>query len=1143
MDFRILGPLEVVTNGQPLALGGSKQRAVLAVLLLHANEAVSIDRLIDALWGESAPPGAVQSVRVHVSRLRKVLEGGRRSGAGPSVLVTAPGGYELKVADGDLDLMRFERLFAEAQRALADERPERARDLLSEALGLWRGPALADLAYEPFAQAEAARLDELRVAALEDRIEADLELGRHAAVASELEPLIAQHPLRERLRRLQMLALYRCGRQAEALEAYRQARKTLVEEIGVEPGPELRELHEAILRQDPALDAPSAVSPVLTPEPREAAPPPEARRRATGWVPTLAVVAALAAAGVLLAVGLLSSDEEADATIAENSVGLIDPGSSEVRSEIDLGGSPGPSAADAESVWVANAADETVARIDAESGQVATIDVGGEPAGVATGADYAWVADATEGTVEQIDPAANRIVGSVKVGNGPSGIAVAYRAVWALAAVDGELVRIDLARGKVTDRLPVGANPTAITAGAGSLWVADEAADTVVRIEPDSGRVSESIGVGHAPSAVAFGEGAVWVANRIDGTVSRIDPSTDAVTSTVEVGDSPSALAVGEGAIWVANADDGTVSRLEPDTGQVSETIDVGGSPSGMAVASGGVWTSVLASPDSHRGGRISVAMPFAYLYCECIDPASYDLGMITMASLAYDGLTAYRRVGGAAGSTLVGNLATEVPEPEDEGLTYVFELRPDLRFSDGSEVDPGDFRSSIERMLRINARQELSAGYLYEGIVGAHRCADPSQPCDLSDGIEIDPDERTITIHLTEPDADFPARLTLPLASVVPSGTPARFVRETPIPGTGPYRIASFDRDTGRVQLVRNDEFRVWSQDARPDGFADAINFEFAKQGSDPEAQLEAVLDGEGDVMTAWGLFGGPLSPERIARLSVSHADLLHSASLPQAEWMFLNVRRPPFDEVRVRRALNYAIDRRHIVEIAGGPELAQPKCQILAPGLPGYKPYCPYTLDPSAAGTWTAPDVVKAQQLVEESGTNGTKVTVWTATEGERAPIARYFVSVLQELGYRSSLRQLPGAFEDRYFPTVADPRTGAQIGQLGWGLDYLSPANFIEPTLSCEAFVPADPANANLGQFCDPQLDAEVDAALAQTDADPASVNAAWAAIDRQLVDAAPVVPLFDRRSVTVVSERVQNVELHPFWGILLDQLWVQ
>ena len=257
MDFRVLGPLEVARNGQPLALGGSKQRIVLALLLLHANETVSPDRMIDALWGESPPSGAIQSVRVHVSRLRKVLEGDRPAGGDPSVLVTTSGGYLLRVGDDEFDLARFERLLADGRRALADGAPDHASALLEQALAEWRGDPLADLAFESFAQAEAARIEELRVVALESRIDAELQLGRHAVAEPEIERLIAQHPLRERLRYLQMLALYRAGRQAEALEAYRDARAILVDEVGVEPGSELRELHEAILRQDPALEPPA----------------------------------------------------------------------------------------------------------------------------------------------------------------------------------------------------------------------------------------------------------------------------------------------------------------------------------------------------------------------------------------------------------------------------------------------------------------------------------------------------------------------------------------------------------------------------------------------------------------------------------------------------------------------------------------------------------------------------------------------------------------------------------------------------------------------------------------------------------------------------------------------------------------------
>jgi DNA-binding SARP family transcriptional activator len=244
LEFRLLGPLEVVDRDRPLALGAGQQRALFAVLLLHANEVVSADRLIDAVWGAAPPATAAKTIQVYVSRLRKELGDGR--------LVTRAPGYALHVDRSELDLARFEQLVGEAQRS----EPGRAADALREALALWRGPALADLAYESFAQPEIARLEELRWAALEQRIDADLAAGRQADVVGELGALVAQHPLRERLRAQLMLALYRSGRQAEALNAYRQAQRELADELGLDPSDELKRLEQAILRQDPALEPP-----------------------------------------------------------------------------------------------------------------------------------------------------------------------------------------------------------------------------------------------------------------------------------------------------------------------------------------------------------------------------------------------------------------------------------------------------------------------------------------------------------------------------------------------------------------------------------------------------------------------------------------------------------------------------------------------------------------------------------------------------------------------------------------------------------------------------------------------------------------------------------------------------------------------
>ena len=252
IDFRILGPLEVRDEDRAIALGGSKQRALLALLLLNANETLSTDRLIDELWSERPPANAAKTVQMQISRLRKALAGGAGDGSA-GVVVTRERGYELRLDPERLDSHRFERLAAEGRSELACGHPQRSVAALERALSLWRGAPLAELAYEPFAQREIARLEELRVAALEQLIEAKLALGRHAEVVGQLETLVGQHPYRERPRALLMLALYRTDRQADALQAYQDARRTLVEELGIEPGERLRELETAILTQDPEL--------------------------------------------------------------------------------------------------------------------------------------------------------------------------------------------------------------------------------------------------------------------------------------------------------------------------------------------------------------------------------------------------------------------------------------------------------------------------------------------------------------------------------------------------------------------------------------------------------------------------------------------------------------------------------------------------------------------------------------------------------------------------------------------------------------------------------------------------------------------------------------------------------------------------
>ncbi|HXO09811.1 MAG TPA: BTAD domain-containing putative transcriptional regulator, partial [Solirubrobacteraceae bacterium] len=272
VEFRILGPLEAAVDGRFPRLGAPKQRALLAILVLHQGETVSVDRLIDQLWGERAPSTATKAVQGYVSNLRKVL--------GEGVILTRGRGYVLELERGRVDVDRFEAMSAEGRRALAAGDAERARDRLGEALKLWRGEPLAEFSYEQFAHDQIARLEEARLTAIEDRIDAELALGDHAAVVGELETLVRNHPLEERLQAQRMLALYRSGRQADALESYRDARRKLIDDLGIEPTPALRELERAILEQDPQLDPPPAATRRLSgsasaPAPRVTAAPPD----------------------------------------------------------------------------------------------------------------------------------------------------------------------------------------------------------------------------------------------------------------------------------------------------------------------------------------------------------------------------------------------------------------------------------------------------------------------------------------------------------------------------------------------------------------------------------------------------------------------------------------------------------------------------------------------------------------------------------------------------------------------------------------------------------------------------------------------------------------------------------------------------
>jgi len=1102
MDVRLLGPIEASLDGRPIALGPGKQRAVLAMLALECGRTVSADRLAEGLWGERAPPSAPKMVQLYVSHLRRLLDG---DGA---EILTRGRGYELRLADGAVDVLRFEQLLDEA----------RPRD----ALALWRGAALADVADEPFAAAEIRRLDELRVRAVEEAIDADLTAGLHSELIGELDALVAAHPLREKLHAQRILALYRSGRQSEALEAYADARTGLVDQIGVEPGPELRRLQEAVLAQDPALEL------AAPPEPPAPARPPPRRAALVVAVAALLLLAGVAAFGVSR---VLAPDRLP--RIDENHVGLIDPGDGRITAQYAVGREPGAMVAGAGSLWVANTQDGTVSRIDRDPNQVVTIDVRGEPTGLAFGAGSLWIANGRARSVAQVDPGSNRVVRDVVVSNSPRAVAAGFGALWVASTVDGVVRRLDLRRGTPSRPIRV-SSPAAIGAGAGAIWVASEEAGTVARLDPRSGQLIEAVDVGNGPNAVAVGEGAVWVVNRPDGTVSRIDPATNRVTSTVHVGGEPAGIAVGEDGVWVAGGSAGTVTRVDPDKPQRLTRTAIESNSAAVATADGVVWAAAGAPPGSHRGGtlRVAASFPTEPQVIDWLDPRGYSVGTWQLISLAYDGLVAYRRVGGAAGATIVAALATNVPEPSEHGRTYNFTLRPGLRYSDGRPVRAEDVRASMERFLR--ATREALPPY-YAGIVGAERCVEQPARCDLSHGIEVDERARTIAFHLTRPDAEFLHKLALPFAYVVPADTPRGRTGDHPPPGTGPYRFAAWDAARGG-NLVRNPRFRSWSPQSRPPGFADRIELS-ARNSQGTRAQAAAVRRGQVDLAVLVNPFTFLLPPERIEALGVDSPAQLVSHPEPMFEYMFLNTRTAPFDDVRVRRALNYATDRARLVDLAGGPQIATPTCQIMPTPFPGYEPHCPYTAHPVPGGGWTAPDMKRARRLVAESGTAGERIVVLTV---DRKPeVGHYFTGLLRRLGYRASLRVLPYFPEgdpDTYESAIRRPR--AQLAISGFLADYASPSTFIQTLFNCGP--EASPSPENLSRYCDPVLDRQVERAVA---AQGAEANARWSAIDRRLTDLAITIPLTNRRSVDFVSKRVGNVQHHLQGYTLLDQMWLR
>jgi DNA-binding SARP family transcriptional activator/ABC-type transport system substrate-binding protein/DNA-binding beta-propeller fold protein YncE len=1113
MEFRLLGPLEVEDDGGPLALGGTKQRALLAILLLHANEVVSRDRLIEELWGDRPPASAPHSLEVYVSRLRKTLH----ANGDQQCLLTRAGGYVLQLVGEELDVDRFERLVAEGRRLLAAADYEGATQQLAEGLALWRGPALSDLAYESFAVSEIDRLEEERLAALEDRIEAELALGRHSRLVSELEALSSKNPLRERLHTQLMLALYRSGRQAEALGVYRETRRHLMDELGIEPSPDLQRLEKAILRQDPALE--------LQGSPHAPAEPLRRPSLSLGrWRPVaiaVVIVGLLVSAAAATFVLLKGSSEPSLHAVDANAVGIVDPKNATISGEVLLDGAPTHVATGAGSIWIVSPNRQTVTRIDAKTDHVVqTIEVGNGPSGIAYAGRAIWVANSLDGTISRIDPGSNTVVENKRIGNVPIAVSAGLGSVWVTNAGDRTVVRLDADTGRRLATIKTGDVGRGITVGRGAVWVSDDERGRVSRIDPKTNVVSRRIPVGHGATALVYVAGTVWVANEFDGTVMGIDPVRNVVAHAVPIAGTPGDLAAADGQVWITDASEGRIVRVDPRRNEVVDSIQTSNRPQGLTFAAGRIWLSVQPVAAKHRGGTlrvVSIGRTF-----DSLDPAlGYDGQAFNLLAMLYDGLTAFQRVGNADGTKLVPDLATSLPAPSDDGRTYAFQLRRGIHYSNGQRVRPRDFRYGLERLFKLRPSPETRLPF-YDAVRGAARCSRHPRSCDLSAGVITDERANTVTFHLVRLDPEFLQKLTFHFAAPVPEGTPER---ETVVPTTGPYYIANY-KFKRRLELARNPYFREWSRAATPDGYPDRISWTFLPHtAASARKAVRDVERGREDVDF------DPVPPELLHEVRTRYATQVHAHPLWGVTYLFLNSRVPPFNDLRVRRAANYAANRSAALPASAQNLGSETTCQILPSNFPGFRRYCPYTVRPSSTGLWNGPDLGRARRLVSASGTRGAPVTVWVpCNQTSEGPVA---AALIRSLGYRTRLRNVSC---DRYYFSaqgLGNPRSHVQAGVSSWFADYPAASSYMD-FFSCDGFV----------HFCDRSIEARIRQALRVQAVDPEAANRLWAGIDRALVDNAVAVPLITHKTLDLVSRRVGNYESSPYpVGVLLDQLWVK
>ncbi|KTB60829.1 peptide ABC transporter substrate-binding protein [Pseudomonas fluorescens] len=526
----------------------------------------------------------------------------------------------------------------------------------------------------------------------------------------------------------------------------------------------------------------------------------------------------------------------------------------------------------------------------------------------------------------------------------------------------------------------------------------------------------------------------------------------------------------------------------------------------------------------AHRGGTVRLIAKSAG---GTLDPQiNYAPLYNNYYSGVYDGLVTFKKAGGVESLNVVPDLAEQMPTVTNEGKTYTLKLRDGITFSNGQPLTTDDVVASLRRIFKVSSP---TSGTWFNGIVGADACLANAAGCTLDGGVVADKANRIITINLTAPDAEFLHKLSMPHASILPAQTAPRDAGIEPIPGTGPYTFQSYDPNQSLV-WVRNPHFKEWSAEAQPDGYADRFELHF---GMTADAQINAVTNDQADVM-----FDQP-PVTRLAEIGTKFSSQVHLDPQLALWYLPLNVNLAPFDSPKARQALAYAIDRKALINFFGGRNLASPTCQVLPPGVQGHKLFCLYGKTPGSQ--WSAPDLERAKQLVEESGTKGQAVTLVIDDGDISRNVGAYLQSTLNAIGYNASVKSLSANIQYGY---IQNSSNKVQMSVTQWYGDYPAASDFLNVLLGCKSFRPGSDSSPNMSGFCDKALQASIDKALLLGSTDPAAAGELWSAIDREAMQQAPLIPLFNPKQVTLVSKRLGNFQFYTAtnaWAYTLA--WVQ